>query len=130
MIQWYQVAREHGDKIKGGTRIMGILIAEKRRDMGMTQLELAERIGVRQETMSRIERGAQVPSYVVAKSIAEVLGESKLFEPSEGSHERFFRNANQSRAFRFFNIDAVKTFLSGSGVEIDTSNIFGGGDKR
>lgn len=106
---------------------MGTKVAEKRREMGMTQLELAERVGVRQETMSRIETGAQVPSYVLAQKIAVELGEGKAFEPSEGSHERFFRNANQSRAYRFFNIDAVKTFLGSSGIAIDVNNVFGGG---
>ena len=102
-------------------------VAEKRREMGMTQLELAERVGVRQETMSRIETGAQVPSYILAQKIAVELGEGKAFEPSEGSHERFFRNANQSRAFRYFNVDAVKAFLGNSGISIDVNNVFGGG---
>lgn len=106
------------------------MIAEKRRQMGMTQAELAERIGVRQETMCRIERGLQSPSYQAAQRIAVELGEAGSFEPEKGSHARFFDNANMSKAFKLMNISAVKTFLGNAGIAVDVKNLFIGGEAQ
>lgn len=40
---------------------------------GMTQAELAQKIGITQTMIGHIERGAKVPSLIVALDIAEVL---------------------------------------------------------
>lgn len=45
-----------------------------RRDAGMTQEQLAERCGVTVETISRLERGKQVPSLARLVVVAESLG--------------------------------------------------------
>ncbi len=41
---------------------------------GLSQAELAERAGIKQNQLSRYERGEQVPSVIVAAEIAEALG--------------------------------------------------------
>lgn len=101
-------------------------LAERRRDMGMLQIELAEKVGVRQETMCRIEMSKQVPSYYIAARIMEALGEKASFEPVEYSHEDFYIKLRQGRAFKSFNVHAVKKTLQQHGVLIDTKNYFGG----
>lgn len=45
-----------------------------RRELGMKQEELAERVGVRRETISRLEKGLYNPSLKLAADIAEVFG--------------------------------------------------------
>lgn len=101
-------------------------ISDRRRDMGMLQIELAEKVGVRQETMCRIEMSKQVPSYYIAARIMEALGEKASFEPVEYSHEDFYIKLRQGRAFKSFNVHAVKKTLQQHGVLIDTKNYFGG----
>lgn len=101
-------------------------IAERRRTTGMLQRELAEKVGVQQETMCRIEAGKQVPSYYIAARIMDALGEKASFEPVEYSHQDFYIKLRQGRAFKSFNIHAVKKTLQQQGVLIDTKNYFGG----
>ena len=47
---------------------------EYRRVQNMTQAELAERIGIRRETVARLERGQYNPSLKLANDIAQVFG--------------------------------------------------------
>jgi transcriptional regulator with XRE-family HTH domain len=53
---------------------IGTRIAERRRAANLTQAELAERIDVATETISRVERGATVPSVASLGRIAAALG--------------------------------------------------------
>lgn len=55
-------------------RDLGVRIARHRRARGLTQVELAEKIGVAPETISRIERGTVVPSIARAGDIARAVG--------------------------------------------------------
>ena len=53
----------------------GDRIAERRRELGMTQIELAERLGVKGITMSRLERGIRRPSSTMTQKLREWLDE-------------------------------------------------------
>lgn len=57
-------------------------IAEHRMKKNMTQAELAEAIGVRRETIGRLEKGQYNPSLKLAMDIANILEVSvyDLFE--------------------------------------------------
>ena len=66
-------------------------IKELRRQIGLTQQELAKRVGVRRETIVFLEKGRFNPSLKLAHSIAEVFQTSIerifIFEDSEKSGE-------------------------------------------
>lgn len=53
--------------------ILGANIAERRKKLSWTQAELAERIGVDTETVSRFERGSNLPSLQRLEKLAEAL---------------------------------------------------------
>lgn len=52
---------------------MGKAIAVRRQQKGLTQAELAEKIDVEQETISRFERGATLPPFGRLADIADAL---------------------------------------------------------
>jgi putative transcriptional regulator len=58
-----------------GPAMGGRRVAEARRRAGLTQQQLAERIGVGRVTITRIENDAQTPSLDVALALARELGE-------------------------------------------------------
>ena len=49
---------------------------EFRKDMGLQQAELAEMVGVRRETVGKLENGKYNPSLKLAMDIAKVFGKS------------------------------------------------------
>lgn len=53
---------------------IGARLARKRQDAGMTQEEVAERLGVGNEAISRIERGVATPTVVRIFEFAELYG--------------------------------------------------------
>ena len=55
-------------------KLLGRNIKERRNQLGWTQATLAELVRVDVETISRIERGAIVPSVLKLEQIADVLG--------------------------------------------------------
>lgn len=55
---------------------IGKNLADVRKRIGWTQGELAERIGVETETISRFERGATTPSLLTLQRLASVLNTS------------------------------------------------------
>ncbi|WP_308557845.1 helix-turn-helix transcriptional regulator [uncultured Lactobacillus sp.] len=60
---------------------MNNLVREKRKDAGLTQRELAEKVDVTERTIISIERGKYKPSIVLAYKLAQVFNISieKLF---------------------------------------------------
>ncbi len=53
---------------------MGALIAEKRKAQGMTQRDLAERLGVTDKAVSKWERDLSCPDISAISKLAQVLG--------------------------------------------------------
>lgn len=64
---------------------LGQRIAERRKAIEWTQDQLAERLGVDAETVSRFERGATLPSLVTLDRLARVLNTSTADLMSEAS---------------------------------------------
>ena len=60
-------------------------IREYRARLGMSQEELALRVGVRRETIGNLEKGKYNPSLVLAWNIARVFGVTieEIFEVTE-----------------------------------------------
>jgi transcriptional regulator with XRE-family HTH domain len=52
----------------------GTLIREARRRAGLTQAELAERLGTTQSAIARLERGGTEPSYERVAHVAKACG--------------------------------------------------------
>lgn len=52
---------------------VGAQLARRRRELGLTQAEVAARSGVQQADVSRIERGAVVPSMSTVQRLAGAL---------------------------------------------------------
>ena len=55
------------------SKSVGALIAVRRKTLGLTQGELAERVNIEQESMSRIETGTITPSLGRLISLADAL---------------------------------------------------------
>ncbi len=55
---------------------MGIMIASKRKELGMTQLELAEKMGVTDKAVSKWERDLSYPDINSIPKLAEIFGMS------------------------------------------------------
>jgi putative transcriptional regulator len=54
----------------------GHRVAQARRRAGLTQPQLAEKVGVSRPTIARIETSGHAPSVTIALAIARELGES------------------------------------------------------
>ncbi len=76
--------------MSGVERKLGRRVAEYRKARGLTQAQLAERSHVATETISRLERGAAIPSIARLASVAQVLGVElhelfRLWQPDDAS---------------------------------------------
>ena len=49
-------------------------LKERRTELGLTQAELAERVGVTRKTVNTVENGVFVPSTILALKLAGALG--------------------------------------------------------
>lgn len=49
-------------------------LKERRSELGLTQAELAERVGVTRKTVNTVENGIFTPSTILALKLAESLG--------------------------------------------------------
>ncbi|MFH1637556.1 MAG: helix-turn-helix transcriptional regulator, partial [Candidatus Woesearchaeota archaeon] len=54
-------------------KLLGARVYELRRRVNLTQAQFAERVGVSNDTISRIERGIRSPSFDVLERIAKAL---------------------------------------------------------
>lgn len=64
---------------------LGQQIAERRKELSWTQDQLAERLGVDTETVSRFERGVTVPSLLTIEKLAGIMKTSVANLLSEAS---------------------------------------------
>lgn len=67
-------------------KTLGALIAQTRKEKGMTQMELAEKLGVTDKAVSKWERDLSCPDIQSLPTLAEVLGLS-LEELMQGKNE-------------------------------------------
>lgn len=69
---------------------LGRRVADQRKRAGLTQAQLAERIGVANETISRLERGSAVPSLGRVEAVASALGVelSELFRTLDRERQK------------------------------------------
>lgn len=51
----------------------GIYITEKRKQLGMTQKQLADQIGITDKAVSKWERGKSIPDYAVIEELCSIL---------------------------------------------------------
>jgi len=66
---------------------LGIKIAEKRKGLGMTQIEFAEKMHVTRQTVSRWEAGSAMPDIDKIAEIADILGVSCDYLLMDGAVE-------------------------------------------
>ncbi|MEP7004901.1 MAG: helix-turn-helix domain-containing protein [Sphingomonas bacterium] len=61
-------------------------LKDERARLGLTQAELADRVGVSRKTINTVENGVFVPSTMLALKLAAALGRSveELFRVDEG----------------------------------------------
>ena len=61
-------------------------LKDERARLGLTQAELADRVGVSRKTINTVENGVFIPSTVLALKLAVALGRSveELFQVEEG----------------------------------------------
>ena len=61
-------------------------ICRLRNERGLTQLELSKRVGVNRSMIAQIERGTKIPTILLGKQIANVLGcsiEALISDPEQ-----------------------------------------------
>lgn len=54
----------------------GQKLQEARKREGLTQIELAEKVGIDHSAIARFEKGIRIPSLMTAKCLADVLNMS------------------------------------------------------
>lgn len=74
------------------TKTLGARIAALRKEKGMTQLELAQQMGVTDKAVSKWERDLSCPDINTIPRLAEVLGVSledlmQIYSPEKREHE-------------------------------------------
>jgi transcriptional regulator with XRE-family HTH domain len=89
---------------------LGKRIAAERGLVGLSQAQLAERIGVATETISRLERGVAVPSLARIESIADAL-EISL-------HDLFRMGGDSSRDRMVYRFAAIAGHASAQNVDL------------
>lgn len=75
-------------------KLLGVRIYELRLKTKLTQAQLAERVDVSNETISRIERGLRSPSFKVLERLASVL-DVEVRELFNFSNRKFLKNKCQ-----------------------------------
>ena len=83
----YPTRRGDSEMQKGS---MGMMIASKRKELGMTQMELAEKMGVTDKAVSKWERDLSYPDISSLPKLAEILGVSvdELMQVKHSSDNR------------------------------------------
>ena len=67
----------------------GMFIARKRRELNLTQAQLAERFGISSKSVSKWERGKCMPDYGIVNELCDALGitVSELLDGEENERE-------------------------------------------
>lgn len=90
---------------KGPRVHVGLGIRKKRIEAGLTQAELAHKIGSADATLSRIERGKFSPSQAMLEGLASAIGCSvrDFFEPASGSTSKKTITPSQAKLLALTN---------------------------
>ena len=67
-------SRKSGITVKLEYQLMMMMVLKARNEQTLTQADLAERTGLRQSNISRIEKGQAMPSITTLSKIAHGLG--------------------------------------------------------
>lgn len=67
----------------------GMFIARKRKELNLTQVQLAERLGISSKSVSKWERGKCMPDYGIVNELCDALGitVSELLDGEENERE-------------------------------------------
>lgn len=90
------------------------LIREARRRAGLTQAQLAQRAGVPQSTIGRIETGARVPSTALVERLIRAAGfevRAGLGEPDPETDSLFERTLGRTPRQRFADATRAARFV-------------------
>ena len=82
-FSWYAVSRKEVESMN--TYVTGATIRQLREKRGLTQFQLAERIGVSSKTISKWETGKGLPDISLLQPLAQALGIS-VIELMNGQH--------------------------------------------
>lgn len=74
---------------------LGSMIRDRRMELGITQRELADTVGITQAMLCQVERGTKQPSMIVGVAIADAL-RCTVYDLIGGEHE--YRYKSQTRA--------------------------------
>ena len=94
--------------------ILRSLVREARKRAGLTQAALAERAGVPQSTVSRIETGARVPSTDLVESLVRAAGfevRVALGEPDPATESLFERTLRRTPDERLADATRAANFV-------------------
>ena len=81
-------ARGNYPAVEYGRAGLARKIIQARSEAGLSQLELAQLAGVREETICRLERGKHTPSIATLTKIDRALRQAKSKPPRRGRHSR------------------------------------------
>ena len=74
-------------------RFLGENIQTIRKHRGMKQQELADKIGINMQSLSKIERGLNYPSFDTLEKIMDVLGVGRMevYRPHRAIHHGYYQ---------------------------------------
>ncbi len=102
---------------------MGSKIAKKRKDAGMTQIELAEKLSVTRQTVSRWEAGSVMPDIDKISDIADLLGVScDYLLKDDAVEEESAAKGSVSRLLRAAKVRTVRLTFFDEEADIDLFN--------
>ena len=111
---------------------IGRFIAQLRKEKNMTQIELGDRLGVTNKTVSRWENGNYMPDLSLITEMCTLFGitVNELFSGQRISDANFKESADQNLLSTLNDIKYIKTqkrifdFLSGSGTGLLISSFY------
>jgi len=89
-------------------------IKEFREDAGLTQSELADRMGISEKTIQRYEKGTTIPSTSQLKQIGDILGQNLIIKEGNISEGELIDLVIQNNAMLSVSLDAMAELLASS----------------
>ncbi len=97
--------------------IIGQRIAKLRKNLGLTQAELADKLGVSHQAVSQWERSETLPDILTLPLIAEVFGESISYllgitETPKGKYDNISAQTDENNGSSVFDLNGVRVEIS------------------